>query len=57
MTSVQIALAILVCMDRKTLPIGIQTFREIREGDFYYIDKTGLALKLIEKAGCQFHHY
>jgi hypothetical protein len=23
-------------MARRTLPIGIQTFREIREGDFYW---------------------
>jgi hypothetical protein len=34
-------------MTRRTLPIGIQTFREIREGDFYYVDKTGFALRLI----------
>ncbi len=34
-------------MNRRALPIGIQTFREIREGDFYYVDKTGLALRLI----------
>ncbi len=35
-------------MPRKTLPIGIQTFREIREEDYYYVDKTGFALRLIE---------
>ncbi len=34
---------------RKKLPIGIQTFREIREEDYYYIDKTPLALRLIER--------
>jgi hypothetical protein len=34
-------------MPRRALPIGIQTFREIREGDFYYVDKTGFALRLI----------
>ncbi len=34
-------------MSRRLLPIGIQTFREIREGDFYYVDKTGFALRLI----------
>jgi hypothetical protein len=28
-------------MTRKRLPIGIQNFREMREGDFYYVDKTG----------------
>ena len=36
-------------MTRKKLPIGIQTFREIREdGDYYYVDKTGFALQLIQ---------
>lgn len=32
---------------RKKLPIGIQTFREIREKNHYYVDKTALALQLI----------
>ncbi len=36
-------------MTRKKLPIGIQTFREIREDDCYYVDKTAFALKLIEE--------
>jgi len=36
-------------MSRHRLPIGIQTFREIREGDCYYVDKTGFALRLIEQ--------
>ena len=36
-------------MARKRLPIGIQTFREIREGGYYYVDKTGFALRLIEE--------
>ncbi|MFT4243015.1 MAG: AAA family ATPase [Acidovorax sp.] len=35
-------------MTRKRLPIGIQTFAKIREGDdHYYVDKTPLALQLI----------
>ncbi len=34
---------------RKKLPIGIQTFREIREENFYYVDKTHFALKLTEQ--------
>jgi len=34
-------------MTRKKLPIGIQTFREIREDDCYYVDKTGFARRLI----------
>ncbi|MDS4060353.1 MAG: AAA family ATPase [Candidatus Contendobacter sp.] len=36
-------------MIRQKLPIGIQTFREIREdSDYYYVDKTGFALQLIQ---------
>ena len=27
-------------MSRRKLPIGIQTFREIREESYYYVDKT-----------------
>jgi len=34
-------------LPRKKLPIGIQTFREIREENCYYVDKTALALQLI----------
>ncbi len=33
----------------QALPIGIQTFSEIREGGFVYIDKTGHARRLIEQ--------
>jgi hypothetical protein len=36
-------------MTRKRLPIGIQTFRKIREADCYYVDKTPLARRLIEE--------
>lgn len=35
---------------RKKLPIGIQTFREIRDDNFYYVDKTRLAIDLIGNA-------
>ncbi|MEA3513672.1 MAG: AAA family ATPase, partial [Campylobacterota bacterium] len=35
-------------MQLKKLPIGIQTFSKIREDDYVYIDKTDIALKLIE---------
>ena len=31
------------------LPTGIQTFRKIREGNCYYVDKTGFALRLIRE--------
>ena len=34
-------------MAKRLLPIGIQSFREIREGDFYYVDKTGYALRMV----------
>ncbi|PID45266.1 MAG: hypothetical protein CSB47_09255 [Proteobacteria bacterium] len=34
---------------RKQLPIGIQTFKEIRNGHYYYVDKSGLIQQLIEQ--------
>ena len=36
-------------MTKRKLPIGIQTFREIREEDCYYVDKTGYARRLAER--------
>ncbi len=36
-------------MQRKKLPIGLSTFREIREEGHYYVDKTAYALRLIEQ--------
>ena len=36
-------------MARHLLPIGIQSFRKIRERNCYYVDKTGYALRLVEK--------
>ncbi|MEA3638836.1 MAG: ATP-binding protein [Lamprobacter sp.] len=41
-------------MPRRSLPIGIQTFREIRESDHYYVDKTGFALRLIDEGKAYF---
>lgn len=38
----------------KKLPIGVQTFRKIIEGGFYYVDKTALACQLIEGGGYYF---
>ncbi|WP_093447885.1 ATP-binding protein [Thiomicrospira sp. ALE5] len=35
-------------MTLKKLPIGIQTFSEIREDNYVYIDKTGLAYELLQ---------
>ncbi|MEN9373161.1 MAG: hypothetical protein RIR79_713 [Pseudomonadota bacterium] len=37
-------------MKRKKLPIGIQTFSKLREGGYYYADKTGYAVDLAESA-------
>ena len=34
-------------MASRKLPAGIQTFREIREGGFYYVDKTAFAQRLV----------
>jgi hypothetical protein len=36
-------------MTRLKLPIGIQTFSHIREDGYYYVDKTAIALRLIEQ--------
>lgn len=35
-------------MKRRKLPIGIQSFAKVRSDDYYYVDKTALALDLIE---------
>ena len=34
---------------RRRLPIGIQTFRKIREGDYYYVDKTAALRRLVDE--------
>ena len=34
---------------KRKLPLGIQTFRKIREENRYYVDKTGYALRLAEE--------
>ena len=39
---------------RKKLPIGIQTFAKIREDNYYYVDKTGFALSLINQGSHYF---
>ncbi|MBK6998556.1 MAG: ATP-binding protein [Rhodoferax sp.] len=41
-------------MPRRKLPIGIQNFAKMREGDYYYVDKTGLALRLIDEGSYYF---
>ena len=35
-------------MTRRQLPIGIQSFRRIREQDCYYVDKTPHIRRLVE---------
>ncbi|MBE0506729.1 MAG: ATP-binding protein [Marinospirillum sp.] len=34
---------------QKKLPIGIQTFREMREDNHYYVDKTAIAFRLVQE--------
>ncbi|WP_218919430.1 ATP-binding protein [Rhodoferax antarcticus] len=41
-------------LPRKKLPIGIQTFREIREDNCYYVDKSGMAVDLIQTGKAYF---
>jgi hypothetical protein len=41
-------------LKRRKLPIGIQTFRKLREDDNYYVDKTGMAVDLVEQGSCYF---
>ena len=36
-------------MRKRKLPIGIQTFREVREDDCYYVDKTAYIRTLVEE--------
>ena len=35
-------------MDRLKLPIGIQTFRKLREENAYYVDKTPYIRRLLD---------
>jgi len=41
-------------MNKKKLPIGIQTFAKIRQDNCYYVDKTPLILKMIEQGSHYF---
>ena len=36
-------------MTRRKLPIGIQTFREMREENYYYVDKTAYIQRLMDE--------
>ena len=39
---------------RRKLPIGLQALREIRESECYYVDKSGLAVDLIDSGKAYF---
>ena len=36
---------------KKKLPIGIESFEELRKEDFYYVDKTKLIEQVLNKCG------
>ena len=36
-------------MTARRLPIGLQTFKELRERDCYYVDKTGFIARLVDE--------
>ncbi len=36
-------------MPRRRLPIGLQTFREVRQQDCYYVDKTAFVQRLLDE--------
>lgn len=38
-------------MERKKLPVGIDSFEKLRREDFYYVDKTGLIIDLLNNWG------
>ena len=39
---------------KRKLPLGIQDFRKIREGGYYYVDKTAYAHRLVEEGSHYF---
>ena len=41
-------------MKRPKLPVGIENFQEIRQADFYYVDKTRLIEQLIDQGESKF---
>ncbi len=41
-------------MTKLKLPIGVNSFREIREGGYYYVDKTMHARTMMERGGWNF---
>ena len=41
-------------MTRRRLPIGIQTFRTVREEGYYYVDKTAYIRRLVDEGAHYF---
>ncbi len=41
-------------LPRGRLPTGVQTFREVRTENLYYVDKTHFALRLFQEGKCYF---
>ncbi len=35
-------------MEKKKIPIGVESFADLRENDYYYVDKSGLISELLE---------
>ena len=42
-------------MNKRKLPIGIQTFRKLREEGCYYVDKTAYIWRLLDEGTHYFH--
>ena len=38
-------------MEKKALPVGIESFEEIRKDNYYYVDKTGMIRDLLRRKG------
>lgn len=38
-------------MEKKALPVGIESFEEIRKDNYYYVDKTGMIRDLLRRRG------
>ncbi len=36
-------------MNKMNIPVGISNFEKIRDGDFYYVDKTGLIAEILQE--------
>lgn len=41
----------MICFEEKLLPIGIESFEEIRTDEFYYVDKTAMIRDFLRRRG------